>query len=77
MSFATLPKVDTRPAAVIERSEKETKKSLATPASPASASKPSLDRPLHVAVARFTGGVPRLALSQAYTDWFQHLWFSP
>ena len=77
MSLATLPKVDTRPAAVIERSEKETKKSLATPASPASASKPSLDRPLHVAVARFTGGVSPLALSQAYTDWFQHLWFSP
>ena len=38
---------------------------------------PSLDRPLHAAVARFTGGVSPAALSQAYIDWLQHFLFSP
>jgi polyhydroxyalkanoate synthase len=37
----------------------------------------SLDRPLHAAVARLTGGVSPAALGQAYLDWFQHLLFSP
>ena len=41
------------------------------------ASKLSFDRPLHTAVARFTGGVSPAALSQAYTDWLQHLLLSP
>src|SRR6516165_301609 len=41
------------------------------------ASKVSLDRPLHAAVARFTLGVSPAALSQAYTDWLQHILFSP
>ena len=41
------------------------------------ASKVSLDRPLHAAVARFTLGVSPAALSQAYGDWFQHILFSP
>ena len=41
------------------------------------ASKVSLDRPLHAAVARFTLGVSPTALSQAYTDWLQHILFSP
>ena len=38
---------------------------------------PSFDRPLHAAVARFTGGVSPAALSQAYIDWLQHFLFSP
>jgi|SoiMethySBSTD1v2_1073268.scaffolds.fasta_scaffold49578_2 polyhydroxyalkanoate synthase len=37
----------------------------------------SLDRPLHAAVARLTGGISPAALTQAYTDWLQHLLFSP
>ena len=38
---------------------------------------PSFDRPLHAAVARFTGGVSPAALSQAYIDWLEHFLFSP
>ena len=38
---------------------------------------PSLDSPLHATIARFTGGVSPAALSQAVTDWFQHLVVSP
>jgi len=37
----------------------------------------SLDRPLHAAIARWTGGISPLALAQAHTDWSQHLLFSP
>jgi polyhydroxyalkanoate synthase len=37
----------------------------------------SIDRPLHAALARFSGGVSPAALSQAYTDWLEHLLFSP
>ena len=40
-------------------------------------SKPSFDRPLHAALARFTLGVSPAALSQAYADWLEHLLFSP
>jgi poly[(R)-3-hydroxyalkanoate] polymerase subunit PhaC len=47
------------------------------PAGTASVSKISFDRPLHAAVARFTGGVSPAALSQAYNDWLQHFLFSP
>ena len=36
----------------------------------------SLDRPLHGAVARLTGGISPAALTQAYTDWYQYLLFS-
>jgi len=43
----------------------------------ADASKLSLDRPLHAAVARFTLGISPAALSQAYIDWLQHILFSP
>jgi polyhydroxyalkanoate synthase len=43
----------------------------------AGASKVSLDRPLHAAVARFTLGISPTALSQAYIDWLQHVLFSP
>src|SRR6516165_5982000 len=43
----------------------------------AGASKVSLDRPLHAAVARFTLGISPAALSQAYIDWLQHVLFSP
>jgi polyhydroxyalkanoate synthase len=42
-----------------------------------SPSKLSFDRPLHAALARFTGGVSPAALSQAHSDWLQHLVFSP
>jgi len=41
------------------------------------ASKVSLDRPLHAAVARFTLGISPAALSQAYIDWVQHIMSSP
>lgn len=37
----------------------------------------SLDRLLHAAIARVTAGVSPSALSQAYSDWAQHLLFSP
>lgn len=37
----------------------------------------SLDRPLHAATARLTAGIAPGALTQAYTDWAQHLLFSP
>lgn len=37
----------------------------------------SFDRPLHAATARLTAGISPLALMQAYTDWAQHLLFSP
>jgi len=37
----------------------------------------SFDQPLHAALARFTLGISPAALSQAYTDWLQHLLFSP
>ena len=36
----------------------------------------SFDRPLHAAIARFTGGVSPAALSQASIDWLQHFLFS-
>jgi polyhydroxyalkanoate synthase len=45
--------------------------------SPAKAFVRSLDLPLHAATARLTGGISPVALTQAYTDWFQHLLFSP
>jgi polyhydroxyalkanoate synthase len=35
------------------------------------------DRPLHAATARLTAGLSPSALFQAYTDWAQHLLFSP
>jgi polyhydroxyalkanoate synthase subunit PhaC len=38
---------------------------------------PSFDRPLHATMARITGGVSPAALSQAFTDWLQHLLLSP
>ena len=37
----------------------------------------SFDRPLHAATARLTAGLSPSALFQAYTDWAQHLLFSP
>jgi polyhydroxyalkanoate synthase len=37
----------------------------------------SLDLPLHAATARLTGGISPAALTQAYSDWLQHLLFSP
>lgn len=37
----------------------------------------SFDQPLHAAIARFTAGISPVALSQAYTDWLQHLLLSP
>ena len=37
----------------------------------------SFDRPLHAAMARLTAGLSPAALFQAYTDWAQHLLFSP
>ena len=37
----------------------------------------SFDRPLHAAMARLTAGISPAALMQAYTDWAQHLLFSP
>jgi poly[(R)-3-hydroxyalkanoate] polymerase subunit PhaC len=37
----------------------------------------SFDQHLHGAVARLTGGISPVALALAYTDWGQHLLFSP
>jgi polyhydroxyalkanoate synthase len=36
-----------------------------------------LDQPFHQAIARMTGGLSPLALSQAYGDWIQHVLLSP
>jgi polyhydroxyalkanoate synthase subunit PhaC len=36
-----------------------------------------LDQPFHQAIARMSGGLSPLALSQAYGDWIQHLMLSP
>src|SRR5574338_1054130 len=46
-------------------------------ASPAKAAVRSLDLPLHAMTARLTGGISPVALTQAYTDWLQHLLLSP
>jgi polyhydroxyalkanoate synthase len=35
------------------------------------------DQPFHTAIVRLSGGLSPLALSQAYTDWAQHLLLSP
>jgi polyhydroxyalkanoate synthase subunit PhaC len=51
--------------------------SIANDGAPKVQTAPSLDRPLHATMARFTGGVSPSALSQAYIDWLQHLVFSP
>lgn len=40
-------------------------------------SKVSFDVPLHAATAQLTAGISPIALMQAYTDWGQHLLFSP
>ena len=37
----------------------------------------TVDRSLHAATARFTGGLSPIALSDAYLDWVSHLAFSP
>jgi len=37
----------------------------------------ALDEPLNAALAQFTLGLSPLSLSLAYTDWLQHLMFSP
>ena len=65
----------TRP---VDKARSDTTKDAAASlrASPVKADQ-SLDRPLHAAVARLTGGISPAALTQAYTDWFQHLLFSP
>ncbi|MFY9836410.1 MAG: poly-beta-hydroxybutyrate polymerase N-terminal domain-containing protein, partial [Xanthobacteraceae bacterium] len=36
-----------------------------------------MDRSLHAAVARFTGGLSPAALTQAYLDWATHLANAP
>ncbi|MGE0333972.1 MAG: PHA/PHB synthase family protein [Gammaproteobacteria bacterium] len=52
--------------------------STITAAAPPQAPRPfSFDRPLHAAMARLTAGISPAALMQAYTDWAQHLLFSP
>lgn len=37
----------------------------------------AFDQPFHAAIARITGGLSPLALSQAHADWSQHLLLSP
>jgi polyhydroxyalkanoate synthase len=64
-----------RPAEKALSHSKDTVESLRV--SPAKATFRSLDRPLHAATARLTGGISPAALTQAYTDWLQHLLFSP
>ncbi|MGB7914533.1 MAG: poly-beta-hydroxybutyrate polymerase N-terminal domain-containing protein [Rhodomicrobium sp.] len=34
---------------------------------------PPMDKALHAAIGRVTGGISPAALSLAYTDWLQHL----
>jgi len=78
MSLATFTDVKGRQREFDDvRSPERNKESLTMSASPANASKPSLDRSLHAALARLTGGISPAALGQAYTDWLQHLLFSP
>src|SRR5580693_5252774 len=55
---------------------------LATTADSMSAAKTEtafagFDQRFHAAIARLTGGLSPLALSQAYTDWAGHLLMSP
>ena len=38
---------------------------------------PGFDQRFHAAIARLTGGLSPLALSQAYVDWAGHLLMSP
>jgi polyhydroxyalkanoate synthase len=38
---------------------------------------PGFDQRFHASIARLTGGLSPLALSQAYTDWAEHLFMSP
>jgi len=81
MTSSTLSTVDTRQPAIENRSSGKVAKkidtTLPTPIKRANASKLSFDRPLHSAVARFTGGLSPAALSQAYIDWLQHFLLSP
>jgi polyhydroxyalkanoate synthase len=78
MSLATVTNVKSRRRAIKDaRSGEDTVQPLLISSAPVRISKPSLDRPLHAAVAHLTGGISPAALGQAYIDWLQHLLFSP
>ena len=62
---------------MLDRSQEIASAPIATPAAEAQTSFPGFDKRFHAAVARFTGGLSPLALSQAYTDWAEHLLISP
>ncbi len=62
---------------MLDRSHKIASAPIATPAVEAQTGFPGFDRRFHAAVARYTGGLSPLALSQAYTDWAEHLLISP
>src|SRR6516164_3851891 len=69
MSLATFTDVKGRQREFDDvRSPERNKESLTMSASPANASKPSLDRSLHAALARLTGGISPAALGRACTD---------
>jgi poly[(R)-3-hydroxyalkanoate] polymerase subunit PhaC len=65
-----------RPVGTSRRSVPSEKEKAAQPIE-TDAAKLSLDRPLHAALAHLTLGISPAALSQAYTDWLQHILFSP
>lgn len=62
---------------MLDRSQEIAAAPLALPAADAQTSFPGFDKRFHAAVARFTGGLSPLALSQAYSDWAGHLTMSP
>ena len=62
---------------MLDRSQEIASAPIATPAAEARTSFPGFDQRFHAAIARLTGGLSPLALSQAYTDWAEHLLMSP
>ncbi len=70
------------PPVLIEPAKESTAATGRTSASMGAAREPQiwltgLDQPFHQAIARMSGSLSPLALSQAYADWIQHLLLSP
>ena len=71
----TAPLVDTS-AAKLQPLHREPEAET-SPAAPATNVLPDLDRTLHAAMARLTGGLAPSALAGAYLDWMTHLAVTP
>ena len=71
----TAPLVDTS-AAKLQPLQREPEAET-SPAAPATNVLPDLDRTLHAAMARLTGGLAPSALAGAYLDWMTHLAVAP